>query len=73
MRVSARDRAIATIEFSRNTHVEWAAYMRGHNDCICDCPKVHPDVENLGNAAYHENCIAEYDNVLAVLRTSGDA
>jgi hypothetical protein len=62
-------KAIATIEFSRNTHVEWAAYMRGHNDCVCDCGKPHPDVNNLGDAAYHENCIAEYDNVLAVLKT----
>lgn len=72
--MSDLDKAIATIKFSRNTHVEWAAYMRGHNDCVdCNCGKVHPDVNNLGDTAYHENCIAEYDNVLAVLSDRGNS
>lgn len=62
-------KAIATIEFSRQTHVEWRDYMRGHKDTRdCNCGKEHPDVNNLGDSAYHQNCIEEYDNVLEVLR-----
>ena len=51
--------AIATIEFSRQTHVEWAAHLRQH-------PEQRPGA--IGDAEYHERAVAEYDNVLAVLR-----
>lgn len=67
--MSKIDSAIATIEFSRQTHVEWRDYMLGHKDTVnCDCGKDHPDVKNLGDSTYHQNCIDEYDNVLEVLR-----
>ncbi len=50
--------AIATVEFSRQTHVEWAAYLRQH-------PDRQPSA--IGDAEYHDRAICEYDNVLAVL------
>ena len=52
--------AISTVEFSRQTHVEWAAYLREH-------PEREPN--GIGDAEYHEKAVGEYDNVLAVLRS----
>lgn len=51
--------AIATVEFSRQTHVEWAAHLRRHAE-------VQPPA--VGDAEYHERAVREYDNVLIVLR-----
>jgi hypothetical protein len=63
-----RDAAIRRIEESRATHVEWRDHLRECEFCKEDMPSyVHPPDEQ-------EQIIAEYDNVLAVLRadvTSG--
>lgn len=55
--------AIATIEYSRQTHVEWAAHLRQN-------PEQPPSA--IGDAEYHEKAVREYDNVLAVLRSRAD-
>lgn len=59
-----RERALATVEFSRQTHVEWAAHLRQH-------PESEPSA--VGDAEYHERAVREYDNVLAVLRRADQA
>ena len=56
--------AIATIEFSRKTHVEWSAWLHAHPE------DKRADV--AGGAAYQDQAISEYDNVLAVLRQHPD-
>lgn len=50
--------AIATVQYSRQTHVEWASYLRQHPDY---------DPGAVGDAEYHERVVREYDNVLSVL------
>lgn len=62
-RTESSDRAksaIATIEFSRQTHVEWRDWLRAHPD--------DKRGEVTGDADYHEKTITEYDNVLDALR-----
>lgn len=79
-RLLAVYRAIATVEDSRRTHAEWLAHWQrmeaeGHSDCATciETAKV------AGGREHQERCIADYDNVLAVLSTcvtplgSGDA
>lgn len=56
------DRAIATIETSRQTHVEWRDYLRRN-------PEHNPGA--VGDADYHDRAVTEYDLVLAVLRQRG--
>lgn len=51
--------AITTVEYSRQTHVEWASYLRRN-------PSYEPGA--IGDAEYHDGVVREYDNVLAVLR-----
>ena len=51
--------ATATIEFSRQTHVEWATHLRANPEASAGA---------VGDATYHEQAVREYDNVLAVLR-----
>jgi hypothetical protein len=60
--------AIARIERSRQTHIEWRDYWRsipGHGECA-DCKAT---AEIAGDLDRQVRVIAEYDNVLAVLRT----
>lgn len=64
-------RAIATIEDSRRTHAEWLDHWRrmeaeGHDDCA-HCIET---ARVAGGREHQERCIEEYDNVLAVLRSS---
>jgi hypothetical protein len=61
----AVDKAIATIEDSRKTHVEWRDFLNRHPD--------HPHVKSVGDSQHHIQCIAEYDNVLKVLRSIKEA
>lgn len=56
-------RAIAIIEDSRRTHVEWAEWQEATPDWRS---KVEPS--SPGEPEHHRRCIAEYDHVLAVLR-----
>lgn len=53
--------AITTVQYSRQTHVEWAAYLRRN-------PTHEPGA--VGDAEYHDQAVREYDNVLAVLQSS---
>ncbi len=58
----AVDRAIAIVTSSRQTHVNWAEWRReGHG--------TDEDHEMVGDLAYHEAAIQDYDHVLALLRT----
>lgn len=52
-------RAIAIIEDSRQTHVTWRDWLAAGN------AEPHPDI---GDVAWHQTCIDEYDHVLGVLR-----
>ena len=66
--------AIERVERSRQTHVEWLAYWRGvmadgHDPATCEECLVTLRVS--GDAARQERLVAEYDNVLAVLRSIG--
>jgi hypothetical protein len=60
--MSDLDAAIATIEFSRSTHLEWSAWLHAHPE------DKRADV--AGDAEYHDQAISEYNNVLEVLRGS---
>lgn len=61
------EQAIATIEHSRGTHVEWAAFVRDFPDeAAKPSPRAVADV--AGDLKHHEDCIDGYDHVLAVLR-----
>jgi hypothetical protein len=55
-------RAIAIIEDSRQTHVNWADWRRKGNG-------TDTDHEMIGDLEWHENAIRDYDHVLAVLRS----
>lgn len=62
--------AIATIEASRLTHVKWRDHwlaVRAYHDGA-ECPRCEREAKVAGDLAHHERCIAEYDNVLEVLR-----
>jgi hypothetical protein len=54
--------AIAIIEGSRQTHVEWLDYLAKHGDDL------RPHEEIAGDADHHREAIEKYDRVLAVLR-----
>lgn len=55
------DRAIETIEFSRQTHVEWRDWLnKNPND---------PRTPAVGDSKHHQDCIVGYDNVLTILRS----
>ena len=56
-------RAIAIIEDSRQTHVNWAEWRRKGNG-------TDTDHEMIGDLEWHEAAIRDYDHVLAVLRAS---
>ena len=61
--------AVATISFSRETHVIWRDYLRDHASGCKGCGRDHSkDVDVAGDQTYHETAIAEYDQVLDVLR-----
>lgn len=67
------DAAIATIEDSRRTHVEWAAWLEaGPPGTSCGTPGCdrdhHADVDVAGDLEHHRRCIAGYDQVLELLR-----
>lgn len=54
-------RAIETIEFSRQTHVEWRDWLnKNPND---------PRTPAVGDSKHHQDCIVGYDNVLTILRS----
>ena len=56
-------RAIAIIEDSRQTHVNWAEWRRKGNG-------TDTDHEMIGDLEWHEAAIRDYDHVLAVLLAS---
>lgn len=53
-------RAIAIVEDSRRTHVEWLAHLGEHPGC--------PDAEIAGDENHHREAVANYDHVLIVLK-----
>jgi len=57
-------RAIATIEDSRQTHVEWIDYLAKHGDDL------RPHEEIAGDAGHHRETVEQYEQVLSVLRAS---
>lgn len=57
-------RAIATIEDSRQTHVEWIDYLARHGDDL------RPHEEIAGDAGHHRETVEQYEQVLSVLRAS---
>ena len=61
--MSDLDRAIAIIEESRQTHVNWAEWRRKGNG-------TDTDHEMIGDLEWHEAAIRDYDHVLAVLLAS---
>lgn len=59
------ERAIAIVETSRATHVDWKAWQ----DRTPDWREwVKKEPESPGTPEHHEEVIAEYDHVLSVLR-----
>lgn len=63
MGARAVKRAIAIVEDSRRTHVEWAEWQEATPDWKS---KVEPS--SPGEPEHHRRCISEYDHVLSVLR-----
>lgn len=55
-------RAIATVENSRRTHVEWATFIESGATW-------EPTADHVGDVQHHLQCIAGYDHVIAVLRS----
>jgi hypothetical protein len=68
--------AIAVVEDSRRTHVEWLTWLEQAaihgDDYVCrepGCGADHRnDVKIAGDAVHHRRCIEGYDLVLRVLR-----
>lgn len=58
--MSPVERAIAIVEDSRATHVEWRNWLTGNPG--------HPDSEVAGDLERQVGCIENYDEVLAVLQ-----
>lgn len=56
--------AIARIEESRSTHVEWAEFQAAHPDDWMNLV----DRSSPGGPEHHHRAIVEYDQVLDVLR-----
>lgn len=60
--------AIATIQDSRRTHVEWRDHwLRMRSEGHEDCEGCKAQAAVTGGLEHQEACIAAYDNVLAVL------
>ena len=57
------ERAIAIVENSRRTHVEWAEWQDSTPNWQAQVEPTSP-----GEPDHHRRCIADYDEVLAVLR-----
>ena len=57
--------AITDIQEARESHVQWAAHLRAPH--TIDCQGCTDYAAHIGDAAYHEEWIAKYDNVIAVL------
>ena len=57
------ERAIAIVEDSRRTHVEWAEWQEATPNWQSQVEPTSP-----GEPAHHRRCISEYDEVLSVLR-----
>lgn len=58
------DKAIAIVEKSRQTHVEWESHLRR---CVV-CNQNKELVESVGDIDHHRKCISDYDIVLEALR-----
>lgn len=54
--------AIATVESSRQTHVDWAQFYAEHPDA-----EGKPEYHHAGGKTHHEECVRSYDHVLKVL------
>lgn len=67
------DAAIARVEKSRQTHVEWLDYWRAYDEHDCSgvvCPWEATREEQTaiaGDSDHHRTAISGYDNVLAIL------
>lgn len=59
--------AIATIESSRKTHVDWGAYFEAHPE------EEAKHAKTVHSAAEQREIVAAYDNVLACLRKQDEA
>lgn len=60
--VAALTEAIADVVVARDSHEEWARYLRAH-------PSPDPqEVKIAGDAAYHVEWVGKYDRVLTILR-----
>lgn len=64
LRTEEVERAIATIEDSRSTHVYWLEYFRR------DPQAARTHTGDVGDAAHHQQCIEGYDQVLSVLQAA---
>ena len=65
------DRAIAAIEKNRQTHVDWVAWIERGQTCGDPTCRLTGEEHTkiAGSLLHHRLVIAEYDNVLAVLRS----
>lgn len=57
--------AIAIIEHSRGTHVQWADYIEHYPE---HARQPRPEIDTAGDVVHHRRCINGYDQVLGVLR-----
>lgn len=57
-------RAIAMIEESRSTHVDWIDHPED-----CDACRAATAQQLVGDPEHHRRCVEKYDHVLAVLRS----
>lgn len=62
--VGALRQAIATIEDSRQTHVEWIEYLAKYGNDL------RPHEEIAGDTAHHREAVEQYEQVLSVLRAA---
>ncbi len=57
--------AIRTTEKNQRVHQDWIDWLRSRPEWA---QELKPRIDVGGNVAHHEQCIAEYDVVLDVLR-----
>lgn len=69
MSISETERAVAIVEHSRSTHVDWIEHFK---ECPRggpgSCPICTDDAKIAGDHEHHARCVADYDFVIAQLR-----
>ena len=56
-----REQAIADMEDARLSHVAWGDFLRSGQ-------RYRPTTTDIGSAEHHEEWVAKYDRVVALLR-----